>query len=138
MKRIMLLAGLCLALTATMRAQVVQKRETSDQAQQQLLQLNDEMAASFHHTDLLKVSEYFDDDATIYIDGNKVTTYTIQQDYYWMMGDNRNNSADSRFWGFVPEDHIVGHASFIWMSIDQYKGMFGGGMRWSRMFSGIE
>jgi signal peptidase I len=74
----------------------------------------------------------------IYIDGNKVTTYTIQQDYYWMMGDNRNNSADSRFWGFVPEDHIVGHASFIWMSIDQYKGMFGGGMRWSRMFSGIE
>lgn len=74
----------------------------------------------------------------IYIDGKKTDTYTIQQNYYWMMGDNRNNSADSRFWGFVPEDHIVGHASFIWMSIEQSKGMFGGGMRWNRMFSGIE
>lgn len=74
----------------------------------------------------------------IYIDGKKTNTYTIQQNYYWMMGDNRNNSADSRFWGFVPEDHIVGHASFIWMSIDQSKGMFGGGMRWNRMFSGIK
>lgn len=74
----------------------------------------------------------------IYIDGVKTSTYTIQQNYYWMMGDNRNNSADSRFWGFVPEDHIVGHASFVWLSVDQTKGMFGGGMRWSRMFRGIE
>ena len=74
----------------------------------------------------------------IYIDGKKTETYTVKQNYYWMMGDNRNNSADSRFWGFVPEDHIVGHASFIWLSIDQSKGMFGGGMRWNRMFSGIE
>jgi signal peptidase I len=74
----------------------------------------------------------------IYIDGKKTDTYTIKQNYYWMMGDNRNNSADSRFWGFVPEDHIVGHASFIWLSIDQSKGMFGGGMRWNRMFSGIK
>lgn len=73
----------------------------------------------------------------IYIDGKKITQYTIQQNYYWMMGDNRNNSADSRFWGFVPEDHIVGHASFIWLSIDQSKGMFGGGMRWNRMFNAI-
>ena len=73
----------------------------------------------------------------IYIDGKKVTTYKIQQNYYWMMGDNRNNSADSRFWGFVPEDHIVGHASFIWLSTDE-KGMFGGGMRWNRIFKGIK
>lgn len=73
MKRIMLLAGLCLALTATMRAQVVQKNQVSNQTQQQLLQLNDEMATSFQHTDLLKVGEFFDDDATIYIDGNKLT-----------------------------------------------------------------
>jgi len=53
------------------------------------------------------------------------------------MGDNRNNSADSRFWGFVPEDHIVGHAAFIWLSTGE-KGMFGGGMRWNRLFKGIE
>ena len=53
----------------------------------------------------------------IYIDGEKVTSYEIKMDYYWLMGDNRNNSADSRFWGFVPEDHIVGRAAFIWMSI---------------------
>ncbi|MBI3136761.1 MAG: signal peptidase I [Bacteroidetes bacterium] len=74
----------------------------------------------------------------IYIDGKKTDTYTIEQNYYWMMGDNRNNSADSRFWGFVPEDHIVGHAAFIWLSADPSTGMFGGGMRWNRMFSGIE
>ena len=74
----------------------------------------------------------------IYVDGKKVDTYTIEMNYYWMMGDNRNGSADSRFWGFVPEDHVVGHAAFTWLSVDQQKGMFGGGMRWSRMFNGIE
>ena len=74
----------------------------------------------------------------IYIDGKKTETYTVQANYYWMMGDNRNGSADSRFWGFVPEDHIVGHAAFTWLSVDQQKGMFGGGMRWDRMFNGIK
>ncbi|MFT5820872.1 MAG: signal peptidase I [Crocinitomix sp.] len=68
----------------------------------------------------------------IYIDGKKVTTYTVEMNYYWLMGDNRNNSADSRFWGFVPEDHIVGRAAFIWMS----KGAEG--VRWERIFSGID
>ena len=82
MKRIMLLAGLCLALTATMRAQVVQKNEISDQAQQQVLQLNAEMAKSFQHTDLLKVSEFFDDDATIYMNGNKVTGRKALSDFW--------------------------------------------------------
>jgi signal peptidase I len=57
-------------------------------------------------------------------------------DYYFMMGDNRDNSADSRFWGFVPEDHIVGKAVFIWFSIDQAKSWFSK-IRWRRLFSTI-
>lgn len=68
----------------------------------------------------------------IYIDGQKTTTYTIEMNYYWLMGDNRNNSADSRFWGFVPEDHIVGRAAFIWMSKGEE------GIRWERIFTGID
>jgi len=72
----------------------------------------------------------------IYIDGKKVTTYTIEMNYYWLMGDNRNNSLDSRFWGFVPEDHIVGRAAFIWMSVNE-KGYMGG-VRWDRIFNKIK
>ena len=66
----------------------------------------------------------------IYIDGKEADSYTFEMDYYWMMGDNRHNSADSRFWGFVPENHIVGKAVFVWLSIDKEKG----GIRWNRMF----
>jgi signal peptidase I len=56
-------------------------------------------------------------------------------DYYWMMGDNRHNSADSRYWGFVPEDHIVGTPSFIWLSLDSDYGWFDGKIRWKHLFS---
>lgn len=71
---------------------------------------------------------------TIYINGTPATEYTFKMNYYWMMGDNRQNSSDSRFWGFVPEDHIVGKASFVWLSLDKEKGWFNGKIRWNKMF----
>ncbi len=73
-------------------------------------------------------------DSVIYINGQQATSYTFKMNYYWMMGDNRQNSADSRFWGFVPEDHVVGKASFVWLSLDKEKGWFEGKVRWSKMF----
>ena len=60
-------------------------------------------------------------------------TYTFKMDYYWMMGDNRHNSADSRYWGFVPEDHIVGTPRFVWLSVEKDKPWFRGHIRWSRI-----
>jgi len=71
------------------------------------------------------------------IDGNVLTEYTFKQNYYFMMGDNRHNSEDSRFWGFVPEDHIVGKAFFIWLSLDPNES-FLGKVRWSRFFNLIK
>ncbi|KIO44107.1 MULTISPECIES: signal peptidase I [Sanguibacteroides] len=72
-------------------------------------------------------------DSVIYINGQPTDQYTFKMDYYWMMGDNRHNSADSRYWGFVPEDHIVGKAYFIWLSLDPDKS-FLSKIRWNRMF----
>jgi len=72
-------------------------------------------------------------DGRIYINGEATDSYTFRMNYYWMMGDNRHNSADSRFWGFVPEDHIVGKASFVWLSLDPDKS-FPSNIRWNRMF----
>lgn len=72
----------------------------------------------------------------IYIDGKEANRYTFAMDYYFMMGDNRHNSADSRYWGFVPEDHIVGKPSFVWLSLDKEKS-FPANIRWNRLFSKI-
>lgn len=75
-------------------------------------------------------------DKIVYINGNLASTYTFKMDYYWMMGDNRHNSADSRYWGFVPEDHVVGKAVFIWLSLDKDRG-FPSNIRIKRMFKSI-
>ncbi|MDC3050540.1 signal peptidase I, partial [Flavobacteriales bacterium] len=72
----------------------------------------------------------------IYINGNLSNSYTFQMDYYWMMGDNRHNSLDSRYWGFVPEDHVVGKALFIWMSWDKNKKGINK-IRWNRLFNAV-
>jgi signal peptidase I len=77
-------------------------------------------------------------DGSVLINGKPATTYTFKYDYYWMMGDNRHCSADSRSWGFVPEDHIVGKPIWVWLSIDKDRGLFDGGIRWNRMFRRVE
>jgi len=77
------------------------------------------------------------DGNTILINGKPATSYTFKLDYYWMMGDNRHNSADSRFWGFVPNDHIVGKAVFVWLSLDSNKSLFGGKIRMNKLFRTI-
>jgi signal peptidase I len=72
-------------------------------------------------------NDFFMKDGKFWLNGKEVTQYTFKMDYYWMMGDNRHQSQDSRFWGFVPEDHVVGKAWMIWFSWD-------GGPRWKRFF----
>ncbi|MFP4090179.1 MAG: signal peptidase I [Cyclobacteriaceae bacterium] len=76
-------------------------------------------------------------DGKLLIDGVAADNYTFKQNYYFMMGDNRHNSEDSRFWGFVPEDHIVGKAFFIWLSVDPNAGLFDK-IRWERLLNIIE
>ncbi len=73
----------------------------------------------------------------IYINGQPADSYTFKMDYYWMMGDNRHGSADSRFWGFVPEDHVVGKAWIVWFSLDK-DNSFLKAVRWNRLFKGAD
>ena len=84
--------------------------------------------------DLYEANDLNVKDSIIYINGAVAESYIFKMDYYWMMGDNRHNSADSRYWGFVPEDHIVGKAVFIWLSMDKDQPFYNK-IRWSRLFS---
>ena len=77
-------------------------------------------------------------DGKIYINGQETTQYTFKMNYYWMMGDNRHNSADSRYWGYVPEDHIVGKAVFVWFSLDKNKSFMDGRIRWNKLFRTVQ
>ncbi len=83
--------------------------------------------------DVYEHNNYTEKDGKVYIDGKPVNEYTFKQDYYWMMGDNRHNSADSRAWGFVPEDHIVGKPVLIFYSLNPEKS-FPANFRWDRLF----
>lgn len=73
-------------------------------------------------------------DGKIFINGSEATQYTFKMNYYWLMGDNRHNSADSRYWGVVPEDHVVGKAVFVWFSMDRNKSLMKGKIRWDKLF----
>ncbi|MFV0397030.1 MAG: S26 family signal peptidase [Bacteroidales bacterium] len=76
-------------------------------------------------------------DGKYFINGKEASTYTFQMDYYFMMGDNRHNSADSRMWGFVPEDHIVGEPVVVWLSLDKDRSLFDGKIRFNRLFNWV-
>jgi signal peptidase I len=87
--------------------------------------------------DLYEENDLKVQDSIIYINGSVANNYTFKMDYYWMMGDNRHNSADSRYWGFVPEDHVVGKAVFIWLSMDKDQPIYNK-IRWKRLFTFVK
>lgn len=103
------------------------------------IEINDDTMAKYAFTiekyEGLKNMEVRDN--RLFIDGQQVESYTFKQNYYFMMGDNRHDSLDSRYWGFVPEDHVVGKAWFLWLSLDKHKSMFSK-IRWNRFFNGID
>lgn len=105
----------------------IPKKGSTIKLTKEMMARYDSTIIKYEHLDNVEVR-----DSTLYIDGKPVTEYTFTQNYYFMMGDNRKNSLDSRFWGFVPEDHIVGKAWLVWMSLDANAG-FLDKVRWSRV-----
>ena len=93
----------------------------------QNLPLYERIITAYEHNSLQKK------DGKIFINGKEAQSYRFKQDYYFMVGDNRHNSLDSRYWGFVPEDHVVGKPAMIWLSIDSEKS-FPHNIRWDRLF----
>ena len=73
----------------------------------------------------------------VLLNGAPLTEYTFKQDYYWLMGDNRNNSQDARAWGYVPYNHVVGKPVFVWFSLDPNKKGFLNRIRWNRVFTTV-
>ncbi len=104
----------------------IPKKGTSAELTPASLPFYERIIRVYEHNDLVVR------DGKYYINGTETNTYTFQQDYYWMMGDNRHNSEDSRFWGYVPEDHIVGKPLFIWFSTKN--GNMRKGINWDRIF----
>jgi len=96
------------------------------------IQLTPENLRRYHRCiDTYEANKFEEKNGQYFINGKSATSYTFKMNYYWMMGDNRHNSLDSRYWGFVPEDHIVGKASLIWFSYGN------NGIRWNRIFRTI-
>ncbi|MFY0626666.1 MAG: signal peptidase I [Reichenbachiella sp.] len=103
------------------------------------IELSEDMVAKYGSTirDYEGIENVEVNEGLLYLDGELMKEYTFSQNYYFMMGDNRHNSEDSRYWGFVPGDHVVGEAAFIWLSIDPNENFFSK-IRWSRLFNGID
>lgn len=108
---------------------VVPKKGMTIAIDSNTLVLYGKMIERYEHNENVKI-----ENGKLTIDGADVNSYTFKQDYFFMMGDNRHNSLDSRYWGFVPEDHIVGKAFFIWLSLDSQASFFNK-IRWSRFFN---
>jgi len=108
---------------------VIPKEGATVQLTPQNIALYRRVIANYEHN---KLEEK---DGKIFINGQEATSYTFKMDYYWMMGDNRDNSLDARYWGYVPIDHIVGKAWFVWFSYS--KEGIGHGIRWRRMFHSV-
>lgn len=109
---------------------VLPKEGATIEINKETIALYGEVIRFYEHTDNVEIVG----DSLMKIDGKEISSYTFRQDYYFMMGDNRHNSADSRYWGFVPKDHVVGKAVFVWMSIDPNPSSLLNKIRWSRVF----
>lgn len=111
---------------------VIPRKGTTIPINESTLAMYGETIRLYEHHDNVTLSKQ-----SLVINGETVSNYTFTQDYYFMMGDNRNNSLDSRYWGYVPADHIVGKPLFIWFSVDKYADLLHK-IRWRRIFSVID